>query len=99
MKNSGTHDITAAQQGAILQKVLNTNNSFSEVAQHHRVAKSTVYGIKKRVFEEADKENIVSIKAANIKQPQGVRPPAVSVCDRLHLIRAATKDKASHHTH
>ena len=98
MKNSGTHDITAAHQSAILQEILNTNNSFSEVAQHHRVAKSTVYGIKKCVVEEADKENIDSIKAANIKQPQGVQPLTVSVCNHRHLIRAATEDKASHHT-
>lgn len=47
------------------------------------------------MHEEADKENIYSLIAANFKHPRTGRPLKLDVRDRRRLIRYATKNKAN----
>ena len=94
-KRSGDHDITPAQAGAVLMATQNHNARNTDVAKDVGCSEGAVRGVKKRVLEKADKENIAPLQAANAKQPRGLRPPKLNVRERRCLIRHAIKNKAN----
>ena len=92
---SGTSDLTLAQVGAIIIATDVHNDYNRDVAEAVNCSESAVRSVRKRVHEEADKENIPSIQAANTKQPRSGRLPKLDYRDRRRLIRHATKNKAN----
>ena len=92
---SGTTDLTPAQAGAIIIATDNYGVPNTKAAEQVGCSESAVRALKKRVYEEADKENISPLQAANTKQPRSGRPSKLDVRQRRRLVRHAIKNKAN----
>ena len=92
-RSKGATAIDAAKQGAILIACDKYDKSYVEVGAELGLTGEAVSQARKRVYAEADKENIPPFEAANNKRPRTGRSPKLDVRDRRRLVRHATKNK------
>lgn len=92
-RSKGATAIDPAKQGAILIATDKYDRPYTEVAKELNLSANAVRFARKRVHEEADKENISPLEAANRKRSRSGRPLKLDYRDRRRLVRHATKNK------
>ena len=94
-RTKGSREIDAATKGAIIIATDIYDKPHTEVARDLNVSNSSIQAVRKRVHDDANKENVPPIQAANNRHSRSGRPVKIDVRDRRRLVRHATKNKAN----